>query len=268
MEHLTRRKLIVTGLAGTGALAVAALPAIAVSAGSDAKLLQLCRNYLRLDRANDRASLRQDDLETQAREKRQLREARQKQKPTPSRPAELTGDFDVWPEAAGPFGLVSLTGKDVRKVLSELAEGTRTLPSILMPRGSVPADVQWVPPPERARIKARELLAVYDEWAAKGGGEPKPKRERRSSAVVKAERAVHRLYRMQEATAAAIAALPAQTMAGIRAKLHVTTANPVYVDGRDQFGSDYPPLVAIGASVMRDIGRIDISARVNPPIAA
>jgi hypothetical protein len=36
------------------------------------------------------------------------------------------------------------------------------------------------------------------------------------------------------------------------------------VDGRDQFGSDYPPLVAIGASLMRDLRRIDPSVRLSP----
>jgi hypothetical protein len=41
----------------------------------------------------------------------------------------------------------------------------------------------------------------------------------------------------------------------------------MYVDGRDQFGSEYPPLVAIGASLVRDIQRIELSARLTPPIA-
>jgi hypothetical protein len=124
-------------------------------------------------------------------------------------------------------------------------------------------DNSHVPVPEASRVKAQELLAIYDDWAARGGV-PK-KRERRSSAIVKAEKALDRLSDMQAATAEAIAALPAQTMAGIKAKLHVVSANPDFLDGRDQFGTDFPPLIAIGASAMKDIERIDMGARLNPP---
>ena len=88
-----------------------------------------------------------------------------------------------------------------------------------------------------------------------------------TAAQIKADRALERVSRMQEATAATIAALPALTAAGIRAKLEVVTANPDYTDGRDQFGNDYPPLVAIGASLLRDLRRIEPAARLTPPMA-
>ena len=101
-----------------------------------------------------------------------------------------------------------------------------------------------------------------------GAFTPKPKRSRRTAAQVKAEKALERVYRMQETTAAAIAALPALTAVGIRAKLEVVTANPDYTDGRDQFGTKCPPLIAIGASLMRDLRRIDPAARLSPPMTA
>jgi hypothetical protein len=239
------------------------LSALAASPASDARLVQLCRNYLRLERAYGRAALRLDNLETEARDNRERRRA--KQKPTPPRPEALRGEINVWPDATGPFGLVDLGRDDIRQVLSEVADGSYTIFACFLPGGDR-KNMKGMPPPEAARTKARELLAVYDDWATRGGGEPRPKRERRSTAVVKADQALERIYQMQEATAAAIAALPARGGAGVRAKLQVVTANPDYIDGRDQFGTKYPPLIAIGASLMRDLERIDPATRLMSPV--
>src|SRR5688572_27459623 len=52
--NLSRRSILGTGIAAAGALAAAALPAIAATAKSDAKLLQLCRNWHRLERVLNR----------------------------------------------------------------------------------------------------------------------------------------------------------------------------------------------------------------------
>jgi hypothetical protein len=262
--NLSRRTILGTGIAAAGALAAAAIPALAAPINSDAKLLQLCRNYLRLERAYGRAALKLDNLEKTAREKQERRKA--KQKPSPPRPEVLRGDLNVWPEATGPFGLVDLKAQDVRETLRKVADGSYTIFACFLPGGDRKS-MKGVPPPEAGRAEARRLIAVYDDWVAQGGN-PQPKRSRRSSAVVKADRALERIYQMQEATAAAIAALPAQTGAGIGAKLQVVTANPDYTDGRDQFGSKYPPLVAIGASLMRDLERIEINAKLATPLAA
>jgi hypothetical protein len=265
ITNLSRRGILGTGLAAAGAFAVAAVPAFA-SVGTDSKLLQLCRNYERLDRAYARACAASDD----AQQARWAREAKRsaKQKPVPPRPKELTGKLDVWPEAAGPFGLIDLERKDVRKVLGELAEGTHKIFAMFLPRGSVAADAWSVPAPEWARAKARELLPIYDDWAAKGGV-PKAKRERRSPAEVKADRVLERISKMQIATGAAIGALPAQTVAGIRARLALIKSD-AWSKG-EQFGTDYPPLVPVLNSVVQDIDRVDLSARLNPrlePISA
>jgi hypothetical protein len=263
METLNRRKLIVTGIAGTGALAVAALPTIAASVASDAKLLLLCHQYRRFARMADRLCDVQEVAEQKAWAKK---DQPRRQKSAPPRPEALTGELEVWPEACGPFGVICLERKDLRKTLSELAEGSHKLPAILFPRGLVPADVQWVPPPEWARIKARQLLAIHDDWTAKGGGEPKAKRERRSRALVKVEKAFERLHRMEMATAAAIAALPASTMAGVRAKLDLIEAD-AWSNGK-HFGTDYPPLVPVLNSAMQDIARIEATAKLDPLLAA
>jgi hypothetical protein len=266
--NLSRRSILGTGIAAAGALAVTAVPAIAASTGSDAKLLQLCRNYLRLEEAHHRSVGAEDDAQEAIWAKEKKAEARRQLKPIPPRPEALAGELDVWPEAAGTLGLVSLDGKDVRKELSELADGSNRLPALFMPRGSVPADVRSVPPPEWARVKARELLTIYDEWAAKGGGEPKPKQRRRSAALIRAERITERISRLQEETANAVSAMPAQTIAGIRAKFAIVAADSDRPNGVDRFGTTYEPLVAVLNSAVRDIERIDISARLNPPIAA
>jgi hypothetical protein len=173
--NLSRRSILGTGLAAAGALAAAAVPT-AASTGSDYKLLQLCRNYEQLERAYARAAAASDNAQQARWAKQKAKEAKRKQKPAPPRPAALTGHLDVWPEAAGPFGRIDLEDKDVRKVLGELADGTHKMLAMFLPRGSVPADVWSVPAPEWACAKARELLPIYDDWAAKGGV-PKPKRE-------------------------------------------------------------------------------------------
>lgn len=166
--------------------------------------------------------------------------------------------------ATGPFGLVDLESEDIRETLTKIAEDTYTIFACFLP-GPDRKSMKGVAPPEAARAKARELT-VYDEWAARGGA-PKPKRSRRTTAEIKADKALERVSRMPEATAAAIAVLPALTAAGIRAKLKVVTASPDYKDGRDQFGTQNPPLIAIGASLLRDLRRIDPAARLTPPMA-
>jgi hypothetical protein len=204
ITNLSRRSILGTGIAAAGVLAAAAVPAIA-SSGTDRRLLLLCQQYRRVDRARERLLDRQEEVERKDWAKK---EKPRRQKPAPPRPEALTGQLDVWPEAAGPFGLVNLEAEDARKVLGELADGIHRLLAMFLPRGSVPAGVHSIPPPEWAQTKARELIAVYDAWAAKGGGEPKPTRERRSRAMVKIDRAFERLYRMEMTTGAAIAALP------------------------------------------------------------
>jgi hypothetical protein len=251
----TRRTILGSGFAAAGALVALSVPAVAASERSDAKLLQLCRNYLHLERVHERLCRASDRAEEDQRNSRQ--------KPPP-RPEALTGTLDVWPDACGPFGRVFLKHPLFeRKELSEVADGTATIQAWCL-KSRDRDDNSRVYAPEAARAKAKELLAIYDDWVAKGGV-PRPDSQRRSPVEVKIDTALARLSKMQEATAEAIAELPAHTMAGIRAKLHVTTSNPDYVDGRDQFGSDYPPLIAIGASAMRDIERIDLSARLHPP---
>jgi hypothetical protein len=69
---------------------------------------------------------------------------------------------------------------------------------------------------------------------------------------------------MQIAVGGAIGALPAQTMAGIRAKLLLIKTD-AWSNG-EHFGTDYPPLVPVLNSVMQDIDRIELSARLNPPL--
>jgi hypothetical protein len=60
-----------------------------------------------------------------------------------------------------------------------------------------------------------------------------------------------------------IAALPAATMTGVRAKLDLIYADAWSAD--EHFGTDYPPLIAVLNSAMRDIARIQSGARLNPP---
>jgi hypothetical protein len=257
--NLSRRSILGTGIAAAGALAVTALPAMAVQQ-SDRRLLLLCHQYRRFSRISERLCDRQEEAELKDR----ARKARpRRQKLVPPRPEALTGQLDVWPEAAGPFGLIDLEDKDARKVLGELADGTHRLHAIFMPRATVPADVTSIPPPDHMRAKARELIAVYDDWVRRGGGDPKPTRQRRSSALVKIEKAFERLHQLERSTGLAIAALPAATMAGVRAKLDLIYADAWSAD--EHFGTDYPPLIAVLNSAMRDIARIQIGARLNPP---
>jgi len=260
--NLSRRSILGTGIAAAGVLAAGALPAPAMPAGSDAKLLQLCRNYLRLERMHDSLCKAADDALVERRD----REAKRKQKVPPPRPEALKGRFRVWPDACGPFGTVFLEHPLFkREELAEVANGKATIQSAYLKTHAYD-DSSLVPAPEASILKARELLAIYDDWAAKGGV-PKETPRRRSRAEVKADRALERVNHVQAETAKAIAAIPAQTMAGIRAKLHLVTSDPLYRDGRDEFGSDYPPMVAIGASLLRDLRRIDPSARLTPPMA-
>jgi hypothetical protein len=100
---------------------------------------------------------------------------------------------------------------------------------------------------------------VYDDWVSKGGGEPKPRSERRSSAAVKIDKAFERLHQLERSTGAAIAALPATTMAW--AKLDLIHANVWSAD--EHFGN--PPLIAVLNSAMRDIASIQPGALLNPP---
>jgi hypothetical protein len=250
-------------MASAGALAVTAVPAFA-STGSDRRLLQLCRNYLRLERAYGRVCLILDDVEQECWAKEKQRDAKRKQKPMPPRPVELTGVLDVWPEATGPFGLVDLADKDVRETLVKIADGSWTIFACFIP-GMDRKSMKWIAPPDEAKVRARELLAIYDDWVVKGGGEPKPRRQRRSPALVKVDRTLNRIHALQESVANAIAATPARTMAGIRAKFDVLSACASCLDGSDVYDPDSEYLMAIRNSALADVLRIEPGSRLNPP---
>jgi hypothetical protein len=81
--------------------------------------------------------------------------------------------------------------------------------------------------------------------------------------LVKIEKAFERLHQLEASTGAAIAALPAATMAGVWAKLDLIHADAWSAD--EHFGTDYPPLIAVLNSAVRDIARIQSGARLNPP---
>jgi hypothetical protein len=240
-----------------------AIPALAASVPSDAKLLQLCRNYLRLERVENRLCLAADKAEQEAWAKEAQRKSRQK--PPPPRPEALKGDLVVWPEATGPFGLVDLERENLRETLSKIADGTYTIFACFLP-GTDRKSMKGVAPPEAARAKARELIAIYEDWAARGG-DSKPKRSRRTAAQVKADKALERLYkkRRQPLLPSRFCRRKPQQVSGQRCRS--SPPIPCTLMVATSFGSEYPPLVAIGASLVRDIQRIELSARLTPPIA-
>ena len=154
-----------TVLGASVALLAPVVPAVASQeVAADRKLLQLCRNYERLERAYERACVAKDKVEQKDWAKERQRKS--KEKPLPPRPAELTGDFDVWPDAYGPFGRVSLDGEKARQTLGEVADGSYSTFAFFL-KGRERNDSSPVYPPEASRAKARELLAIYDDWQAR-----------------------------------------------------------------------------------------------------
>jgi hypothetical protein len=167
MESLTRRKVIVSGLAGTAAAAVVVLPTLAASTGSDAKLMQLCRHWHRIERALDRVLNHLSDAQ----------EAHWEM-PIIPKPAILLTGFEVWPGSeacACRPDLKSLHDYDGhrsdkvpylhRSDLEPVAKGSFLIEARLLP-GGAPGDESVVPIPQEARDKAKACLMALDQWEA------------------------------------------------------------------------------------------------------
>jgi hypothetical protein len=241
--NLSRRSILGTGIAAAGALAAAALPAIAAS-NADAKLLQLCRNWHRLHRAYNAAIRRQDDAELA-------------QGPLPPIPAILQQRIEVFPGLPSDDLIPAyhaLDGYDYRHEwisrghAKAVAEGKFRLERGLFP-GADPNDTTLVSIPETARAKARECLKAHEQWEWA--------RKARTAETERREAIANQFGARFDEMARAIAETPAQTMQGLRAKLAIIDEEP---DCADDTG--------LIASVFEDMGRIEASAALSPPLAA
>jgi hypothetical protein len=167
---LNRRSLIASGLMGTGALAVAAVPAIAALArGEDARLLQLCRNWHRVKRILDQIICGP----LGAAEKAYFA------LPPLPKPAILLEGFQVWPgdksHAVTPelwqsdYGPPSHYDGGVpylhRPQLTHVARGKFRVEARLLPGGD-PDDETPIAIPQAARDHAKACLKALDGWEA------------------------------------------------------------------------------------------------------
>jgi hypothetical protein len=248
--NLSRRSILGTGIAAAGALAVAALPAIA-STGSDRKLLQLCRNWQRLERALNRLIVGPlSDAE----------EAYSKL-PIIPKPAILLEGFEVFPSDEGHVckpelqSLCDMEGPRSDKVpylhrsdLEPIAKGKFYIEAGMLP-GHDPRDISLVPIPQAARDHAKACLAALDEWEAA--------EQAQHAEVDRWEAKANRLHDLQAIVSEQIAAMPASTMEGLNAKLAIVRAEPLYAQEN-----------GIAQSALDDMRRIDTGAALSPLIAA
>jgi hypothetical protein len=242
--NLSRRSILGTGIAAAGALAVSALPAIAIASNADAKLLQLCRNWHRLHRAYNVAIRRQDDAEMA-------------QGPLPPVPTILQQRIEVFPGVPEDDLIPAyhaLDGYDHRHEwisrghAKAVAEGKFRLERGLFP-GADPNDTTLVSIPETARAKARECLKAHEQWERA--------RKARTAESECREAIANQFGARLDDMARAIAETPAQTMQGLRAKLAIIDAE---TDCADDTG--------LIASALDDMRRIDTGAQLSPPFAA
>jgi hypothetical protein len=249
--NLSRRSILSTGIAAAGALAVSALPAIATAAKADAKLLQLCRNWQRIERALNRLIVGP------------LSDAEEAYSELPiiPKPAILLEAFEVFPSDEGHVckpelnSLYDMGGARSDRVpylhrydLEQVAKGKFYIEAGLL-RGHDPCDTSLVPIPQAARDHAKACLAALDQWEAA--------EQAQHAEVDRWEAKANRLYELQAKVSEQIAALPAHTMEGLNAKLAIVRAEPLYA--QDQ---------GIAQSVLADMQRIDTRSPLSPPLAA
>jgi hypothetical protein len=238
----SRRTVISSGIAAAGALAATSLPAYAIEHQSDEKLLRLCRNWHRLWRAFGRAIHLQSLAE-------------EAQGPYPPKPAILLEDFEVWPGDQQYRARVDLYASDRgdsdripylhRGELSMIARGRLSVEAGHLP-GGTRGDETLMSPPKAAREHAQACLDALDQWQAACKASDAEADER--SAI--SERFGDRCDELAEM----IAELPSQNMAGVNAKLAIVRMEPNTAEDR-----------GITASVLRDVARIDLGARLSRP---
>jgi hypothetical protein len=248
--NLSRRSILGTGLAAAGALAVSALPAIAAASNSDANLLQLCRNWQRLERLVNRIIV--GPLAAA--------ETAYFNMPAIPKPAILLKGFEVFASDEGHvckpalYSLYDQNGARSDKVpylqrsdLEPIAKGKFYIEARLL-LGGTPGDETLVPIPQKARDHAKTCIAALDEWEAADKAQ--------HAEVERWEAKTSRIYDLQDAIAEQIVELPARTMEGLNAKLGIVRAEPHYAEDR-----------GIAGSALEDMRRIDVRARLSPIVA-
>jgi hypothetical protein len=99
------------------------------------------------------------------------------------------------------------------------------------------------------QAKARECLAAHGQWEAA--------LKARTAEVDRWDAASKRLTDIQRELAERIAEQPAHTMAGLRAKLDIINAEPLWAEE-----------TGITESALEDVRRINPHAQLSPPLAA
>jgi hypothetical protein len=249
--HTQSRRNFITSIATAGAaVAAASLPAIA-STGSDRKLLQLCRNWQRLERALNRLIVGPLSDAEQAYAKL----------PIIPKPAILLEGFEVFPSDEGHIckpelnSLYDMGGARSDRVpylhrydLEPIAKGKFYIEAGMLP-GHDPRDTSLVPIPQAARDHAKACLAALDEWEAT--------EQAQHAEIERWEAKANRLHELQTEIEEQIAELPASTMEGLNAKLAIVRAEPFLSNDN-----------GIAESALADMRRIDIRTALNPSIAA